>query len=116
MMLVRQNSCCERPADGASGTPRSVPQGRRAVLKAALGLGLCFSFFDGSFARGEDPKTARPQEGDQFVFSSGDRDGQLVTPEYLPLGGPQQLAYPMDPSAKIVRNGAALNPVGLSRL
>jgi len=115
MMLVRQNSCCERPADGASETPKSVPQGRRAVLKAALGLGLCFSFFDGAFGRGEDPKTARPQEGDQFVFSSGDRDGQLVTAEYLPLGGPQQLAYPMDPRAKIVRNGSTLNLVALVR-
>ena len=116
MMLARQNSCSDRPADGASGTLRSVPQGRRAVLKAALGLGLCFSFFDGAFARGEDPKTARPQEGDQFVFSSGDRDGQLVTPEYLPLGGPQQLVYPMDPRAKIVRNGSTLNLVALIRL
>ncbi len=96
MILVRQNSCRDRPADGASGTLRTVPQGRRAVLKAALGLGLCFSFFDGAFARGEDPKTAHPQEGDQFVFSSGDRDGQLVTPEYLPLGGPQQLALSCD--------------------
>src|SRR5205823_450896 len=57
----------------------------------------------------------RPQEGDQFVFSSGDRDGQLVTPEYLPLGGPQQLAYPMDPRAKIVRNGSTLNLVALIR-
>src|SRR3989454_9250472 len=59
MMLARQNLCCERPADGASGTLRTVPQGRRAVLKAALGLGLCFSFFDCAFARGEDPKTDR---------------------------------------------------------
>src|SRR2546430_4529908 len=115
MMLARQNLCCDRPADGASGTLRTVPQGRRAVLKAALGLGLCFSFFDGAFARGEDPKTAHPQEGDQFVFSSGDRDGQLVTPEYLPLGGPQRLAYPMDPRAKIVRNGSTLNLVALVR-
>src|SRR3989454_10830052 len=115
MMLARQNLCCERPADGASGTLRTVPQGRRAVLKAALGLGVCFSFFDCAFARGEDPTTAHPQEGDQFVFSSGDRDGQLVTPEYLPLGGPQQLAYPMDPRAKIVRNGSTLNLVALVR-
>src|SRR6266403_685269 len=113
MMLARQNLCCERPADGASGTLRTVPQGRRAVLKAALGLGLCFSFFDGAFARGEDPKTAHPQEGDQFVFSSGDRDGQLVTPEYLPLGGPQRLAYPMDPRAKLADETRALAADGV---
>src|SRR5256712_11491782 len=101
MMLVRQNSCCERPADGASETPRSVPQGRRAVLKAALGLGLCFSFFDGAFGRGEDPKTARPPEGDQVVFSSGDPDSQLVTAEYLPHCGPPQTSYPSSPPRAI---------------
>ena len=96
MKLARQSSCCDRPPDGASATLRTVPHGRRAVLKVALGLGLCFSFLDGVFARAEDPRTARPQEGDQFVFPSGDREGQLITPEDLPLGGPQQLAYPMD--------------------
>ena len=58
----------------------------------------------------------RPQEGDQFVFPLGDREGQIITPEDLPLGGPQQLAYPMDPRAKIVRNGSSLNQVLLIRL
>ncbi len=116
MKLACQSSCCDRPPDGASATLRTVPHGRRAVLKVALGLGLCFSFLDGVFARAEDPRTARPQEGDQFVFPSGDREGQLITPEDLPLGGPQQLAYPMDPGAKIVRNGSTLNRVLLIRL
>jgi len=83
------------------------------VLKAALGLGLCFLDVP---ARAEDPSMARPQEGDQFVFPFGDREGQLITPEDLPLGGPQQLAYPMDPRAKIVRNGSSLNQVVLIRL
>jgi rieske iron-sulfur protein len=89
---------------------------RRGFLKAALGLGLCLSFPDGAFARVDDPKTARPQEGDRFVFSFGDREGQIVTPEDLPLGGPQQLAYAMEPRAKIVRNGSTLNLVLLTRL
>jgi rieske iron-sulfur protein len=94
----------------------SVPQGRRVFLRAALGLGLCLSFPDGAFARADDPKTARPQEGDRFVFSFGDREGQIVTPEDLPLGGAQQLAYAMDPRAKIVRSGSTLNLVLLIRL
>jgi Rieske Fe-S protein len=92
-----------------------VSQGRRAVLKAALGLGLCFWFLDGGSARADDPKAAGPQEGDRFVFPFGDREGQLVTPEDLPLGGPQQLAYPMDPHTKLVRNGSTLNLVLLAR-
>src|SRR5712692_3358319 len=113
--LTRRNSCCDPRPDGTSAILMTVPQGRRAVLKAALGLGLCFSFLDGVPARAEDPRMARPQEGDRFVFPSGDREGQLVTPADLPLGGPQQLAYPMDPRAKIVRNGSTLNLVALLR-
>ena len=92
----------------------SVSHGRRVVLKAALGLGLWFSFMDGS-ARADDPRVTRPQEGDRFVFPFGDREGQLITVEDLTLGGPQQLAYPMDPQAKIVRNGSTLNLIMLIR-
>jgi len=59
---------------------------------------------------------ARPHEGDQFVFSSGDREGQIITPNDLQMGGPQQLGYPMDPGTKVVRKGSALNEVLLVRL
>lgn len=93
----------------------SLPAERRAVLKA-LSLGLCFSFLDVVPSRADDPKMARPEEGDRFVFPFGDKEGQLITPEDLPLGGPQQQAYPMDPRAKIVRNGSTLNLVLLIRL
>lgn len=95
---------------------RDRAQGRRAFLTAALGLGLCLSFPDGAFARVDDPRTARPRAGDLFVFPFGDREGQIVTPTDLLVGGPQQLAYPMDPRAKLVRNGSALNLVLLIRL
>src|SRR5438128_4279002 len=92
-----------------------MSHGRRAVLKAALGLGLWFSGLDGVPARADDARTARPQEGDRFVFPFGDREGQPVTLEDLPLGGPQQLAYPMEPVATIVRNGTTCNLVALVR-
>jgi rieske iron-sulfur protein len=95
---------------------RDRAQGRRAFLKVALGLGLCLSFPDGVFAGADDPTTARPEEGDRFVFPFGDREGQIVTPADLPLGGPQQQAYPMDPRVNIVRNGSTLNLVLLIRL
>lgn len=103
----------QRPGQRAGGA--SVSQGRRALLKAALGLGLCFPFLDGVCARADDPRTARPEEGDRFVFPFGDREGHLITPDDLPLGGPQQLAYPMDPRSKTVRNGSTLNLVLLVR-
>jgi Rieske Fe-S protein len=67
-------------------------------------------------ARADDPKRARPQAGDLFVFPFGDKEGQIITAEDLPVGGPQQLAYPMDPRAKIVRDGSFHNQVVLIRL
>jgi len=108
---TRRTSCC----DPSQGTSASLPQGRRAVLKA-LGLGLCFSFLDAVPARADDPRMARPQEGDRFVFPFGDKEGQIITPEDLPLGGPQQVAYPIDPDTKIIRNASLLNSVLLIRL
>ena len=48
----------------------------------------------------DDPKKARPQEGDRFVFFSGDRKGEVIKLEDLPLGGPQIVAYPMDPATE----------------
>jgi len=50
------------------------------------------------------------------VFVLGDNQGQVVKVEDLPLGGPQQLAYPMDPASKVVRDGSRLNQVLLIRL
>ena len=64
----------------------------------------------------DDPKAARPQKGDRFVFAYGDRAGQLIAPGDLPLGGPQQIAFPMDPATKVVRDGSLLNQVALIRL
>ena len=115
MRLARRTSCGDPPG-GRAGNSRDRAQGRRAFLTAAIGLGLCLSVPDGAFARADDPRPARPQVGDRLVFAFGDKEGQIVTPEDLPLGGPQQLAYPMDPVAKIVRNGSTLNLAALIRL
>jgi Rieske Fe-S protein len=63
-----------------------------------------------------DPRDARPQEGDRFVFATGERKGDLITLPDLPLGGPLVMAYPIDPQSKIVRDGSRLNQVLLIRL
>jgi rieske iron-sulfur protein len=89
---------------------------RRTVLKVAV-LGLArLSLLDVDSLRADDARTSRPEEGDQFVFASGDREGQIVTPNDLPLGGPQRLAYPIDVGTKVVRSGSYLNQVALIRL
>jgi rieske iron-sulfur protein len=88
---------------------------RRVVLKGALALGVSLSLLEARAATEDDPKKARPQEGDRFVFFSGERKGEIIKAEDLPLGGPQTLAYPIDPATETVRNGSRLNQVILIR-
>jgi Rieske Fe-S protein len=49
------------------------------------------------------------------VFAYGERAGQIITPADLPSGGPQRLAFPMDPETKLVRDGSLFNQVALVR-
>jgi Rieske Fe-S protein len=81
-----------------------------------LGVGLSLPFFDAARAATKGPATQRPTTGDQFVFVLGDKKGEVVKAEDLAAGGPQQLAYPMDPVSKVVRDGSRLNQVLLIRL
>jgi rieske iron-sulfur protein len=87
------------------------PRQRRVVLKVALGIVLGLKFVDSVATQEVDPRDARPQDGDQLVFADGDRQGQLITPEDPPLGGPQVRAFPVDPHSKVVRDGSRLNKV-----
>jgi len=81
-----------------------------------LGLGVSWSFLDVAAAAPKDPAAARPTPGDRLVFVLGDKKGQVVKVEDLTLEGPQELAYPMDPATKVVRDASRLNQVLLIRL
>jgi rieske iron-sulfur protein len=89
---------------------------RRTMLKSALGIGLSFPFLSFAAHAADDPKKMRPQVGDLFVFSLGDRQGQVITPQDIPVGGPPIIVYPMDPSTQTIRDGSRLNRVLLVRL
>lgn len=89
---------------------------RRTLFKAILGLVIALPFANVAIAQGANPAKARPREGDQFVFASGDRQEELITPAELMAGGPPILVYPMEPQAKVIRNGSRLNQVVLVRL
>jgi rieske iron-sulfur protein len=89
---------------------------RRTLLRGAIGLGLTLPIASVHAAQEDDPKKARPQAGDRLVFFSGDLKGQVIKPDALTLGGPQVLAYPMDPATDTVRNGSRLNQVLVIRL
>jgi rieske iron-sulfur protein len=97
-----------------AGVPRLYK--RRTMLKAVLGLGLGAPFVKRARAQDIDPRHARPQEGDRFVFATGERQGDLITPVDLTLGGPPVTSYPMDPQSKTVRDGSRLNQVLLIHL
>jgi len=90
---------------------------RRTLLKGALGLGLTLPLLEARAAAVEDdPSKARPEEGDQFVYFTGERKGAIVKAEDLPIGGPQVLVYPKDPKTDAVRDGSRLNQVIMIRL
>jgi len=106
-----------------SGSPLNHGESRRAVLRAALGvglglplLGLCPRLSRVAAAQGGDPKSLRPQAGDRFVFQAAERSGRLITAADLPVGGPSVTAYPMDPATGVVRDGSRLNQILLVRL
>ena len=95
---------------------------RRTVLKATLGAGLGLGGLSAALteiataATEKSPDKKRPQKGDRLVFISGEKKDQRVTPDDLVVGGPQMLAYPIDPTSQIVRNGSGLNMVLVIRL
>ena len=99
---------------GCESLPRS--RARRDLLKLALGLGLGLPFIEPVRGQDADPRKARPQRDDRFVFRGGTGEGQIVTLADLPKGGPPVTAYPIDPTTKIVRNDSRLNQVLLIRL
>jgi hypothetical protein len=86
------------------------------VLKVALGVGLGLRVADLAGAQDSEPRKARPQANDRFVFAHGDRKGQVITLADLLAGGLPLIAFPFDAIAKIVRDDSRLNQVLLVRL
>ena len=89
---------------------------RRMLLQAALSTGLGFLLAERTRAQDVEPRNARPQEGDLFVFATGDRKGATITPVDLTIGGPPVTVYPVDAHTQVVRDGSRLNQVLLIRL
>jgi rieske iron-sulfur protein len=84
--------------------------GRRAFLRAGIGLGLT------PLLRGqENPAAARPKEGDLFV-KVGDAAGTPLTSADIPAGAKQTIAWAMDPADKTQRSASRLNRVLLVRI
>ncbi len=84
-----------------------LPMSRRELLAAASALGV-----DAVAPAFAEPADERPKEGDYLVgVDAANLDGLSPTD----IAGPT-IAWPMDPTARLVRNGSRLNKVLLVRL
>jgi rieske iron-sulfur protein len=96
-------------------------QTRRSLLLAALATSVGLAA-DGitsrAFAADEEPPGSdeRPQKGDRLVQSEGDREGQIIKPDDLKLGGPPLHAWPQDPKTSVTRSGSRLNEILIVKL
>lgn len=86
---------------------------RRSVLQAALGTGIGLLLPEVACAQASD---ARPQEGDRLVYADGEKKGQPIKLDALPLGGPPVTAMPQDAASGTIRDGSRLNQILLVRL
>ena len=96
---------------------------RRAVIQAAIGAGALAATLSTLYVgagliprRVKTPQNEPPQVGDLLVYATGPRLKQPILAADLPLGGPFQLAFPMDPKTRVVRDQETENTVLLLRL
>lgn len=116
---ARSNDRTAALSPGAIASDHEPPTcpARRALLATAL-VG-CATLVMSEHVRAQNDAPGsdeRPQKADLLVFADGNREGQLIAPADVPLGGPPMLAWPMDPQTKVVRSGSRLNQLLVVRL
>jgi rieske iron-sulfur protein len=62
----------------------------------------------------DDAASVRPKEGD-FLVKVGDPGARPLTPDDIPAGATQTMAWPLDPRDGTVRSGSRLNRILLVR-
>lgn len=99
---------------------------RRPILAGMLAIGLCalqglalipaYAQIGRKEKKAEtDPTRLPPQPGDRFTYFYGDRKGEVIRPDDVPLASKQMLVYPVDPLTGTIREGSRLNMVLLIR-
>ncbi len=94
---------------------------RRALIGGLAGWMLSPMLFRSGLASaaGGDRRKAskmRAQAGDQLVFKTGARKGEVITMADVALGARPLVAYPYDPVAGVQRNGSRLKQILVLRL
>lgn len=93
------------------------PDHVRRSLVLALGAVACMAVAKDAAAADDQPAAEEmPKRGDVLVLSEGEREGQIIAPGDLPVGGPPVRAWPKDPKTSVVRNGSRLNEIVVVRL
>ncbi|MBO1438002.1 Rieske 2Fe-2S domain-containing protein [Meiothermus sp. CFH 77666] len=84
---------------------------RRAVLQAAMGTAAVATLLSSLYVGAgliprvtKTPENEPPQEGDILVYATGAKMNQPILTSDLAEGGPFQLAFPMDPKTRVIRN------------
>ena len=89
--------------------------GRRTVIKGGISLGIGLGFAPTRASGQDDRASIRTQEGD-LLIKVGDSSIKPLTPDDIPSGGMQTMAWSVDPMDNTVRRGSRLNQVLLLRL
>ena len=100
--------------------------GRRPVLAGLLAAGICawqdlgripaYAQIGRKEEKAEvDPTRLPPQPGDRFTYFYGDRKGEIIRLDDVPLASKQMLVYPLEPQTGTIRDGSRLNMVLLIR-
>jgi Rieske Fe-S protein len=98
----------------ADSTCCHLPMSRRDVLAAATALGASALGDTAVVAPATaEPADERPKEGDYLIDAKAASPDGLLSPN--DISGPV-IAWPMDPEARVIRNGSRLNKVLLVRL
>jgi len=107
-----QMSDAQAGRSSGAGPRCNVQANRRDVLAAACVLGVNATV-DAVVPAIAEPADERPKEGDYLVAINATNADALSPKD---ITEPQVIAWPMDPTAKLVRNGSRLNKVLLVRL
>jgi rieske iron-sulfur protein len=91
-------------------------QTRRSFLLVAFAGAACLAGKSATAEEDEPGSDERPQKGDLLVLSEGDRQGEVIRPGDLTLGGPPVHAWPKDPKSSVIRKGSRLNEIVVIKL
>jgi rieske iron-sulfur protein len=92
----------------------AISSSRRALLKVGLTLGFGLRATSTPGAVQDDQASVRPRDGDLLV-RLGDAGRAPLTPDDIPLGARQTMAWALDPATNTLRSGSRLNQLLLLR-